>query len=184
MARDVRWIAEIAEGNQNAFEQLCRQYEARIFGFLFRKLGDREAAEEVMNDVLLGIWKSAAKFRGDSRPLVWIFGIANNKALARFSRRRRRQSFIANTEELPEVADQGIGPEETLINSELVKWALERLSPEHREAMELTYFSGFSYPEISKSLGIPEATVKTRMFYARKRLRDIMKGSEAGSESR
>jgi RNA polymerase sigma-70 factor (ECF subfamily) len=168
------WIQQTAGGDRSAFEQLFRAYEKRIFGFLFRMLSNIETAEELTSDVMVEVWKSAPRFRGESRVSTWMFGIARFKALSAL---RRHESEAVALEDVSEpsdpheTADMGLLRQST---SDQIQRALRTLSPDHRAVIELTFYEEFSYPEIAAILRCPINTVKTRMFHARKRLRDVL----------
>lgn len=166
------WIERLADGDRNAFEAIFRAYQCRLMSYLFQFLGSRDAAEEVFNDVMLAVWKGASRFRGSSKPSTWIFGIARHKALNRLGRDRKIEGV--DIESAPEKADPHPDAEKRLVSRDLVKRALERLSPDHREVIELTYFSGLSYSEIAEITGCPVNTIKTRMFYARRQLKEAV----------
>lgn len=169
-----QWLRATAQGDRTAFEQLYRASQRRIFGYLFRMIGSAEHAEELTTDVMLEVWKSASTFKGESQVSTWMFGIARFKALSFL---RRAKNGTVGVEEAIEVPDARELPDEMLVKqgmAERIKQALGRLSQEHREVMELTFFEGLSYPEIAKLLACPVNTVKTRMFYARKQLRELL----------
>lgn len=168
------WIQQIAGGDRDAFEKLYKAYAARLFRYLFSMLGDANAAEELANDVMVAAWKGAAQFRGQSKPSTWLFGIAHHKALNEL---RRRQPQVVDIEEANEVASSAEGPETAVRRHSLeqtVRGALQTLSPEHREVMELTFYQGLSYQEIAEIMQCPVNTVKTRMFYAKKKLQEAL----------
>lgn len=168
------WIQQIAEGNRDAFEKLYRAYQVRIFRFLFRMLGEAATAEELTNDVMIGVWKGAAGFKGQSKPTTWLFGIAHHKALNEL---RRMKPVTVEVEKAGAAVAPGDGPEEALTRSNLrqdIQHALQQLSPEHREVMELTFYQGLSYQEIAGIMQCPVNTVKTRMFYAKKQLQQVL----------
>lgn len=168
------WLRDAARGDRPAFERLYRAYERRIFGFLYRMVSNVEAAEELTSEVMLEVWKAAGRFRGDSLVSTWMFGIARFKALSAL---RRRGAATVALEDAPEPADPGQAPDEGLDQRGLktrVARALGQLSPDHRAVMELTFYEELPYPDIAKILDCPVNTVKTRMFHARKNLRDIL----------
>lgn len=174
--QEASWIQRIAGGDRHAFEQLYNAYRRRLFGYLRYRIGDAERAEEVTNDVLIEVWKGARGFQGRSRPSTWIFGIAHHKAMSEL---RKRRTDKVDLETAQTVADGAEGAEDQLLLED--RWdrvlkAIETLSPEHREVVDLTFFHGFSYPEISEIVKCPVNTVKTRMFYARKRLKEMLEG--------
>jgi RNA polymerase sigma-70 factor (ECF subfamily) len=169
-----QWLRQTARGDRAAFEQLFHAYQKRIAGYLFRMVSSAEAAEELASDVMVEIWKSAGRFRGDSQVSTWIFGIARFKALTFL---RRNRSVAVAVEEAAPIADPHELQDQVLEKDSLkagIKKALGRLSPEHREVMELTFYQDLSYPEIATILDCPVNTVKTRMFYARKQLRELL----------
>ena len=174
-----QWIRQTARGDRTAFEQLYRAYHKRIFGYLFRMLSNGEAAEEIASDVMLEMWKAAGTFRGDSQVSTWLVGIARFKGLSHL---RRGRADAVEVEAANEVADSHDLQDEALMKDSMkatIKQALSKLSPDHREVMELTFFQDFSYPEIAKLLDIPVNTVKTRMFHARKQLRELLHAAGA-----
>lgn len=171
---DAELLRQTAGGDRAAFERLYRVYHRRLFGYLFRMVRSAEAADELTSDVMLEVWKGAQRFKGASKVSTWIFGIARHKAL---SAMRRPQLPTVEVAEAVEMADPGEMQDEMLANKDLkltVKNALAQLSDEHREVMDLTFYQGFSYPEIAEILHCPVNTVKTRMFYARKQLRELL----------
>ena len=168
------WLGRIAVGDRSAFEQLYQKYHRRVFGYLFRMVDRADAAEELTTDVMLEIWKSAKRFRGDSQVSTWIFGIARYKAL---SWRRKADSRWTDIDEASDVPASVESQDEVLIRGDLrarIRAKLGQLSRKHQEVMELTYYQGFSCEEIAKILGCPRNTVKTRMFHARKQLRALL----------
>ncbi len=167
--RDARRIKRIAAGNSRAFEKLYQSYYRRVFSFLYRMLSNREDAEEATNDVMTDIWRgAAARFRGDSRPSVWIFGIAHKKGLNQLRSRKRHTS-----DELDEtfgIADPRRGPEDKVVKQDLANQALGHLSSEHRTVLVLAWYYGYRYHEVADIVGCPTNTVKTRVFHAKERL--------------
>jgi len=171
---DALWIKQIAEGNREAFEKLYGQYQKRLFRYFMRLVSVTEAAEELTNDVLVEVWKKAGDFRGLSKVSTWIFGIAHHKAMNEL---RSRKPATLEIEAAANEADPGETPEQSAAQvnlKEKIKRALQALSPEHREVMELTFTNGLSYQEISDIMQCPVNTVKTRMFYAKKQLQEIL----------
>lgn len=172
--REIALLGRIADGDRRAFEDLYAIYAKRVFRYMIRMVRDEARAEELTNDVLVDVWKGAARFEGRSKPSTWIFGIAHHKALNAF---RGRKLDTTELDERTPVADPAEGPDAHLDRRSLagkVKEALAALSAEHREVVELTFFHGLSYPEIAEAVGIPTGTVKTRMFHAKKKLGPLL----------
>jgi RNA polymerase sigma-70 factor, ECF subfamily len=169
-------IARIRDGDRDALRQLYQVYSRRLSRFLARLTREPRLIEEIVNDTMLVVWQHAAEFRGDSQPSTWILGIAYRRALKALERdsTAARRSTAAR-----ESATALHGPviDALVASAELDDWlraALEKLSPEHRMTLELAYFLGLSCEEIAKIAGCPEGTVKTRMFYARRQLRELL----------
>ncbi len=154
--------------DRRAFTQLYHLYHARLHGYLRRVLANAAIAEEVLDDVMLVVWKDARKFRGDAAISSWIFGIAYRKAMTAARKEGRYQSLLdrsADADTMPAASSQDDG---------LIRAALQALSPDHRQVVELTYYCGFSYREIAEIAECPVNTVKTRMFHARRRLKFLL----------
>ncbi len=167
-------VARIAAGDRGAFEELFAAYHRRVFGYVFRMIGDAPRAEEVTSDVLFEVWKGASRFAGRSRVSTWIFGIAHHKVIDAM----RRRAAEPAREELPAaLADPGEQPDAGLVRETTrrrLRDALDRLTVEHREVVELAFFEEYSVAEIAAIVRCPANTVKTRLFHARKRLRDVL----------
>ncbi len=180
---ELLWVQQIARGDRDAFEKLYAAYHVRLFRYLFRMVGETSLAEELTNDVMVQAWKSAVKFRGDSKASTWLFAIARNKALNEL---RRRQPVTVDIEVATTVAASTQSPEESVSRDDLqktMKEAIAQLSPDHREVIDLTFYHGLSYQEIAAIMECPLNTVKTRMFYARKRLQELLEGQGIHGET-
>lgn len=179
---ELGWIQRIAEGDREAFEKLYTTYQTRIFRYLLRMTGDTGSAEELTNDTMVAAWKGASGFKGQSKASTWLFAIARNKALN--SMRRAQPVTVEIDPSLGLAATDG-SPERALHQGLLrdqMQLALAQLSPEHREVVELTFYEGLSYPEIAEIVHCPVNTVKTRMFYAKKKIQEFLKGRGFGGE--
>jgi RNA polymerase sigma factor (sigma-70 family) len=179
MTRDdeLSLLRRIAQKDRRAFEELYTLYYRRLFSYLFKLTRRAEMVEEVLNDVMLVIWRKAGSFDGRSRPSTWIFGIAYHKAMKALAKRRPGEQSGEDPEREPLEPVERDEPESLLARRELATTlgrALLAISPEQRAVVELTYYYGLSYQEISSVVGCPVNTVKTRMFHARRRLRDLL----------
>ena len=171
---DRQLLQQIAEGSREAFEQLYRAWQTRLFRYLLRMVGDSGTAEELTNDTMIAAWKAAASFKGQSKVSTWLFAIARNKALN--SLRQHQPETVEVEEAMAATASAG-GQEVSVSRDRLqsvMKAALQQLSPDHREVMELTFYQELSYQEIAEIMQCPVNTVKTRMFYAKKKLQEIL----------
>jgi RNA polymerase sigma-70 factor, ECF subfamily len=171
------WIAQIARGDRAAFERIYRAYQRPLFRYFLHFVHALELAEELTNDVLVEVWKNAGRFKGKSKPSVWVFGIAYHKAMDALRRRRPPVVELHAVAETAVATDPRQSPE-AAANRESIKRdiasALASLSVEHRAVMVLTFNHGYGYNEIAQIVGCPVNTVKTRMFYAKKQLRDML----------
>ena len=174
-AEDRALLARIAAGDRDAFERFFRAHAAGVRRFVRDLVRDDGIAEELTSDVMVEVWRSAGRYAGRSRVRTWLFGIAHHKAIDAL---RRRRTAAIPLDDLISVAAAGAGPEEhALRDAERARLeaALDALSPEHRAVLRLTYVDGFSQKEIAGIVDCPIATVKTRAFYAKARLRDALR---------
>jgi len=165
-------VRQIAAKDRCAFEALYRAYYRRLMRFLFRITRRADLVEEVLNDAMLVVWQKADSFHGDSRVSTWVFGIAYRKALKALERAGRSRVLVGE-EELPTLA----APVNEVEELELQDWlsnGLDGLSAEQRMVVESVYYLGLSYNDIAEIAGCPIGTVKTRMFHARRRLKDLL----------
>ncbi len=165
---DIAVLDRVRRGDRGAFSELYRLYQRRLYGYLSRLLRNPATVDEVLDDVMLVVWKDARKFRGDAAVSSWIFGIAYRKALSAMRAERRYQAPLDRSADASALA--GVSPQ----HDDWIRVALMHLSPDHRQVVELTYFGGFSYQEIAQIAACPVNTVKTRMFHARRRLRVLL----------
>lgn len=172
-------IERIVAGDKRAFEALFGTYGERVFRYAFRIVHDAAIAEEVANDVMLQVWNSASEFASRSKVSTWILGITRHVALNAI---RRKQVTTVDIDATPEPADASASDvpaheHDRAVLKTSLKRALTKLSPDHREVIELTFFQGLNYQEIAQVVGCPENTVKTRMFHAKKQLRTTLQRS-------
>ena len=167
-------IRRIADGDQLAMRTLFARYRVAIYRWLLRLVGDEALAEDLLSDVFLDVWRKAASFEARSSVATWLLAIARYKAL---SARRQQPHAELNDELASTVADPADDPELVLQKkdrAELLRQSLAKLSREHGEVIDLVYYHGKSVKEVAETIGINEATVKTGMFYARKKLAELV----------
>jgi len=167
-------LKRIACGNQLAMRALFTRHKLRVYRFVLRILQDEALAEDIVSDVFLDVWRQADRFRGGCAASTWLLAIARNKAVAETRRRRdlALDEGIAST-----IADPGEDPGVTLENKDrkrAIRRGLAKLSLEHRQAIDLVYYHEKSVTEVAHILNVPEGTVKSRMFEARKRLAPLV----------
>jgi RNA polymerase sigma-70 factor (ECF subfamily) len=172
---DAILVNRIAAGDKLAMQALFARHRTPIYRWLLRFVSNDTLAEDLLSEVFLDVWRQADRFEGRSSVSTWLMSIARFKALS--ARRRRTEAELDEKIETT-VADPANDPEAALQEKnrgELLRQALIRLSPEHREIIDLVYYHEKSVDECAHILGIPAATVKTRMFYARKKLAELVK---------
>ena len=175
---DTELIKRIAKQDQTAVEVLYGRYQVRVFRFILRKVRSEAVAEELTNEVFMEVWRNASRFEGRSSLSSWILGIAHNRAISSLRKRREAEldDDVAGT-----IADDSDDPEVTAQKTDkgaLLRQCMERLSDEHRTIIDLVYYHEKSIAEVAEIVEIPQNTVKTRMFYARKKLSEFLE--EAG----
>ena len=156
------------------FEQFYLNYYPRLFEFILRIIGHPADVEEAINDTMLVVWNKADEFGERSRVSTWVFGIAYKKALKRLqANRRRADREVHGDYDLLHDADPAatVGSRHAL---KRVQQAVASLPVAQRSIVHLAFFYGYTYPEIAEIVGCPVNTVKTRMFYARERLRPVL----------
>jgi RNA polymerase sigma-70 factor (ECF subfamily) len=170
---DETLIEKIASGNRLAMQVLFTRHQARIYRFVLRLVRDPALAEDLTSDVFLSVWRQAHRFEARAAATTWLLAIARYTALAEL---RRRARSLAD-EAADEASDPADSPEahfETKRRGEILRKCLTRLSREHREIIDLVYYHEKSVHEVAAIVGIPDNTVKTRMFYARRRLSELL----------
>jgi RNA polymerase sigma-70 factor (ECF subfamily) len=168
-------IARIAGGDRLAMQVLFVRHHVRVYRFVLRLVRNEATAEDLISDVFLDVWRQAGKFEGRSAVSTWLLSIARFKALSAL---RRRPVEELDEETAEQIEDQTDDPETALAKKDkgaVLQKCLTALSAEHREVIDLVYYHEKSVEEVAGIVGIPEATVKTRMFYARKKLSELLK---------
>ena len=168
-------IGRIATGDRLAMQVLFARHHVKVYRFVLRFLRNESAAEDLISEVFLEVWRQAGKFEGRSAVSTWLLSIARFKALSVL---RRRTEEELDDETAAAIEDEGDNPEVALAKKDkgaALRQCLGKLSAEHREIVDLVYYHEKSVAEVAGIVGIPEATVKTRMFYARKKLSELLK---------
>ena len=180
--RDQDWAAlikRVADGDQSALTELYDSTSRLVFGLVLRVVGDRATAEEVVLDVYTQVWRQAATYdtkRG--APLAWIMTIARTRGIDRLRSGKHDFQRKEPLDSIGEARATTASPEENTVMSErrlMVRSALDLLSAEQREVIELAYYSGLSHSEIALKLNQPLGTVKTRTRLGMMKLRDTLR---------
>jgi RNA polymerase sigma-70 factor (ECF subfamily) len=174
-AQDTELIRRIAAGDEGALRGLVAAHQTRVFRFVMRLLRNAAAAEEVTSEVFVEVWRHAGKFQGASAPGTWMLSIAHHRAVSRL---RKRQEEAWDDDAAGALPDGGDDPEMALQKADkgaILRLCLDKLSAEHKAVVDLVYYHELSVSEVAEVLKIPANTVKTRMFYARKRLSELLR---------
>lgn len=176
LSEDVQLLERVAQGDRVAFSQLYRKYQPRLVSYCARLLKDDVAqAADIVDEALFDVWRSANRFEGKSKPSTWIYSIARNKLISWL--RKTSEVTLDDDAMVLAMVDPSASPEQAWIEDDMKNQLLRmmnHLTDEHRDILKLTYFEEKSVKEVSTLLGISENTVKTRMFYARKRLGQML----------
>lgn len=170
-------LHRVAKQDRAAITELYRVYHARLFKFIYRLTNSYSVADELVNDIMLVVWRSAADFRGDSKVSTWIFGIAYRQSMRRL---RRKQIRLWPQVDPDELAATGNGDLET---EDWIRQALDALPAAQQLTMILVFYLGLSYSETAELTDCPVNTVKTRMFHARRKLREFLSASAPDERS-
>ena len=172
---DEMLLEGIAGGDRTAMHTLYSRHNVRVYRFVLRMLRDTTLAEDLVSQVFLDVWRTAGQFEGRSQVSTWLLSIARFKALTAL---RQRKHEDIDQDDVMQIADQADTPEASLDRgrtSAILRACVDKLSPAHREIVSLVYYHEKSVEEVAQLIGIPAATVKTRMFYARKQLGELLR---------
>ena len=178
---DEMLIESIADGEKSAMHILYARHNVRVYRFILRIVRDSSIAEDLVSQVFLDVWRTAGQFERRSQVSTWILSIARFKALTAL---RNRKFEDIEQDEVLQIADEGDTPEaafDRARTSATLRACINKLSAAHREVIDLVYYHEKSVEEVGAIIGIPQATVKTRMFYARKALADLLKSAGVDS---
>jgi RNA polymerase sigma-70 factor, ECF subfamily len=170
-------IGRIANGDRLAMQVLYARYHVRVFRFVVRLVRNEATAEDLISEVFLDVWRQAGRFEGRSTVSTWMLAIARFKAISALRRRSDEELDDETAGAIEDLSDDPATVLEKKDKSVMIRKCLMGLSAEHREIVDLAYYHEKSVEEVAEIVGIPENTVKTRMFYARKRLAELLKAA-------
>jgi RNA polymerase sigma-70 factor, ECF subfamily len=175
-------IGRIANGDRLAMQVLYARYHVRVFRFVVRLVRDEATAEDLISEVFLDVWRQAGRFEGRSTVSTWMLAIARFKAISALRRRSDEELDEETAGAIKDSSDDPATVLEKKDKSAIIRKCLMGLSAEHREVVDLVYYHEKSVEQVAEIVGIPVNTVKTRVFYARKRLAELLKagGIERG----
>jgi len=173
---DARLVERIARGEPAALDALYARHGRALLAYLIGQVDDAHLAEEVLQDVMLAVWQSAARFRGESAVTTWLLAIARRRAITARQRRPPPAHPLDN-----QAAASDTGPVETLERQSeqaAVRAALRALPGDQRETLELIFYHGLTGPQAAEVLGVAPGTVKSRLHRAKAALERILRLQE------
>lgn len=178
---DENLLQQIALGDENAFAMLYDRYGRSAYSLAFRILKDVQAAEDVVQDVFLNVWRLASSFdtrRGNARS--WLLAMVHHRSIDSIRRRRDKTRTDMPMEFKQPGTETGVWEEVIgILNRQAIEKALKQIPVEQRKVIELAYFSGYTHREIADNIQLPLGTVKSRIRMGMEKLRDLLKNQEA-----
>ena len=163
-------IEQASAGSEKAWQTLIKRYESMLFNHALRMVGDPDDARDLLQDVLLSVYRNLNSFRGEAPFRAWLFRIATFRCTDHLRRKRFEQAEFEETEHTAADHNPSLSLENVRSNDEIQK-LLQRLPPDQRHVVELKFFQHFTFEEISRQLGISSNTAKTRLYSALRLLR-------------
>lgn len=177
-------VEEILAGNSNAYRRIVEKYSARVLAFCRMRMRSEEDARDAAQEVFIRAYASLASFRSNENFASWLFAIAANNVRTHFrlfsSRKHKEEAFAKEiaTAPIPDPAEEA----EQNLRAEALRQAVLSLPPDLRKPVELYYFAGLSIEETASVLKLGQEAVKSRLFRARKALRQAFENSKAPSK--
>jgi RNA polymerase sigma-70 factor, ECF subfamily len=179
-ASDETLVTLIAAGDKTAMRTLYARHSARVFRFLLRVADNAATAEDLVSETFIDVWRQAGRFEARSKASTWLLGIARHKALSSLRQRRFDQLDDNAIALVPDPSEDPEADVERQSRAAVLRECLRQLPPAQREILDLIYYHEQSIADVARIIGVPENTVKTRAFYARKRLAELL--AERGLE--
>lgn len=187
---DAELITRVLDGDTGAYRPLVERYQNRIHAMVFGMVRDGEEARDITQNAFIKAYQSLSTFRIESSFYTWLYRIAMNLAIDSVRKHKRRKTSSFDEAVAARDEDGGIlevhheeSPQRALQRKQLqqrIFTALDELSDDQREVVLLREVEGLSYKEIAEAMDIPEGTVMSRLFYARKKLQQLLKDSVGG----
>jgi RNA polymerase sigma-70 factor (ECF subfamily) len=168
-------LTRIADGNEKSLRDFYEIFNQRVYAFALSRLKDPADAADVLNDVMLEVWRNAGRFEGRSKVLTWVLGIAYHKVIDKL--RVRGQRIFEEVD--PRMADEDTPTALDVVvkadDAAVVRRCVDTLPTTHRAVVHLAFFEDLPYGEIAQIVDCPEGTVKTRMLRAKQLLKDCIR---------
>ncbi|NLN76170.1 MAG: RNA polymerase sigma factor [Armatimonadetes bacterium] len=169
-------MLRLKSGDRQAFDAIVERYRDRMVSFAYRMVGNAELAQDVAQETFVRVYKSAGTFRDDGRLSPWLYRIASNVCLSERTK-RAKEALNVDYDTLEDMHDSGVLVDEqalaSLDNEKLAR-AVAKLSSLHKTALIMHVYQGMTYAEIGEAINVPTGTVKSRIFYAIRKLREVL----------
>jgi RNA polymerase sigma-70 factor (ECF subfamily) len=171
---DENLLESIAAGDKFAMQVLFQRHNVRVYRFVLRLTGNASLAEEIVSEVFLNVWRQAGTFEARCQVTTWLLTIARHKALSVLRRHSEAQLDDVMAATIADPSDDAETVLDRKDRSKTIRECMTRLSPLHREIIDLVYYHEKSVDEVARIVGAPKSTVKTRMFYARSHMAKLL----------
>lgn len=168
--KDLELLKRVSGGDEKAFRQLYDLTHKKVYFYLYRLLKGKEAAEDILVETYTEVWRCAKNFKGKAQVTTWMMAIARNLAMNEL----RKFKSHNNIDNFPNLSNDSIPDPEHFDKQRILKEAMLGLSIKHREILDLVFFHEMTYQEVSEILDIPANTVKTRVYYAKEALKEVL----------
>jgi RNA polymerase sigma-70 factor (ECF subfamily) len=175
---DSELMRSVAHGDRRAMHELYSAHNVRVYRYVLGMVREPVIAEDVVSEVFLDVWRQADRFQGRSSVSTWLLGIARHKALSAIRPPSTEVTVVSDPDAAKAVVDQSKDPEVVTHDKRraaVVRRCMNSLGVAQAEIINLVYYQGKTVKEISQIAGVPECTVRTRMFYARKQLEKFLR---------
>jgi RNA polymerase sigma-70 factor (ECF subfamily) len=177
---DTELVRTALAGGESGFEELVRRYQRPIAAYVYRMVGNYDAALDLTQEVFIKVYGSLSRYRAEFKFSTWIYKIAHNAAIDHLRRGAARETAIASDEDRPALAVESrrLTPEQESERNERcseIEVVVQMLTPAYRELIVLRHSNDLSYEEIAEVTGLPLGTVKNRLFRAREAMRDLLR---------
>lgn len=169
--KESKLLKLVSKGDEKAFRQIYDSTYGKVSFYLHRLVSDETLVEDVLVETYAAVWKGAGSYKGKAKVTTWIIGIARNLAMNALRKVKTHDDLDAHYD----ISDETLPDTESFDRPALIKQALLKLSLKHREILDLVFFHEMRYADVSAQLDIPVSTVKTRVFYAKDALKDVLK---------
>jgi RNA polymerase sigma-70 factor, ECF subfamily len=176
--RELALVRECQRGDRRALDDLVRHFEKAVFNAAYRMLGNGDEAADVSQTTFMKVFANIGRYDPQYRLFSWLYRIALNESINQLKRRRSREPLDAAPEPSQDTVDDSVTVSE---RCDEVQAALMELDEDYRTVIVLRYFTDCSYREIGETLGLPEKTVKSRLYTARQQMKCCLQNHRISS---